>query len=481
MTYAKGACVLHALRGLIGDEAWWKGIRRYVAAHQLKLVETEDFRKAMEAASGQDLKWFFDQWVFRAGHPELRVRWHYEDADKTVRVDVRQTQKTDDQTPLFRLPTTIEITLEGGTSRAVPVVIDGAAHQFVIPAETKPRMVLIDPKGWLIKELDFEKPEEENRFQLEHASCVLDRLVAARALAKAAQDHPEAARALERAWKREQALAARPEMVRLLANGAETFRAALLEAAKDPEARVRVAALEGLAKLRHDEAAEAILRAAWSNAQEAYGARRAALRGLAGWRVKDAEALLAAGLAMPAGKHTLAAAALELMLEAPGAKSRELAALYSRYGQPEALRVVAVGAFHRLAQDDPALQDILVALVDDPSQPVRFQTWDQVLELKVRKAYPALKARLDRETVGFGGFAQRRLRELIDALTEKGSRDGDATAAEPVRDMAELEARAAALEQEAKDLRSRIAAAKREAQASEPASRNTAAGTGSDH
>ena len=114
MTYAKGACVLHMLRGLLGDEAWWKGIRRYVAEHQFQVVETDDFRKAMEAASGKDLKWFFDQWVYKAGHPELKVRWRYEDDDKTVRVKVEQTQKVDEQTPLFRLPTTLEIAEDVG-------------------------------------------------------------------------------------------------------------------------------------------------------------------------------------------------------------------------------------------------------------------------------------------------------------------------------------------------------------------------------
>ena len=99
MTYAKGGCVLHMLRGLLGDEAWWKGIRAYVAKHKFQVVETDDFRKAMEEASGKDLKWFFDQWLYKAGHPELKVRWHYEDADKTVRVKVEQTQKLDEQTP----------------------------------------------------------------------------------------------------------------------------------------------------------------------------------------------------------------------------------------------------------------------------------------------------------------------------------------------------------------------------------------------
>ena len=157
MTYAKGACVLHALRGLLGDEAWWKGIRDYVASHKAQVVETDDFRKAMEAASGKDLKWFFDQWVHKAGHPELKVRWRYEDADKTVRVKVEQTQTVDDQTPLFRLPTTLEITEDVGKTRVIPIVIDAASHEFAIPYAKKPRMVQIDPRGWLIKELDFEK------------------------------------------------------------------------------------------------------------------------------------------------------------------------------------------------------------------------------------------------------------------------------------------------------------------------------------
>ncbi len=180
MTYQKGSCVLHALRGLLGDKAWWSGIRGYVAKHKLQVVDTNDFRAAMETASGKDLKWFFDQWVFKAGHPQLKVRWHYEGADKTVRVKVEQTQAVDAQVPLFRLPTTLVITEDGQKSRAIPIVIDGARHEFVVPAAAKPRMVQIDPEGWLIKELDFEKPIEEHLYQLEHAASVIDRMASAR-------------------------------------------------------------------------------------------------------------------------------------------------------------------------------------------------------------------------------------------------------------------------------------------------------------
>ena len=192
VTYSKGACVLHALRGLLGDAAWWKGIKGYITAHKLDIVETDNFRRAMEAASGQDLKWFFDQWVYKAGHPELKVRWHYENADKTARVHVQQTQALDDQTPLFRLPTTLEITERTGEARVVPVLIDGQSHEFVIPCAARPVMVEIDPRGWLLKDIKFEKPDEENVYQLEHAACVLGRFERGPSTCKEGEDELQA-------------------------------------------------------------------------------------------------------------------------------------------------------------------------------------------------------------------------------------------------------------------------------------------------
>jgi aminopeptidase N len=478
MTYSKGACVLHALRGLLGDEAWWKGIRHYVGAHKLQVVETDDFRKAMEAKSGKDLKWFFDQWVHKAGHPELKVRWHFEDADESVRVQIQQTQTLDEQTPLFRLPTTLEITENVGKTRIVPIVIDGAAHEFVIPAAARPKMVQIDPLGWLIKELDFEKSDEENLFQLEHAACVLGRLEAAEALVKKSKEKPEVVRALTTACKREKAVPAKQQMLEILCNGDETFRATLIEAAKDPEARVRVAAIGGLAKLKRGGVSEALLRAAWTNAKEAYGARKAALRGLIAWKVKDADDLLAAALKIPSDHHSVAATALALALETPGAKARELAAIYSRYGQPESLRSAALGAFPGLAKDDPALQDLLVELAADPNRSVRVQAWNVVRELGVKKALPVLQARLGRESVGFSGFTRRILEEAISALKEPGRQPpGDNTAnTEQAKTIAELESQAALLDLKTKEIRSRIATLKLKVEQGGQAAKTTAPG-----
>ena len=69
----------------------------------------------------------------------------------------------------------------------------------MIPAATRPKMVEIDPRGWLLKEIDFEKSDEENLFQLEHAACVLGRLSAARG---AGQEGQGQARIRPRPWPR---------------------------------------------------------------------------------------------------------------------------------------------------------------------------------------------------------------------------------------------------------------------------------------
>ena len=370
-------------------------------------------------------------------------------------VKLEQTQALDDQTPLFKLPTTLEITEDVGKTRVVSISIDAALQEFVIPALVKPRMVEIDPDGWLIKELDFEKSFDENLFALEHARCVLGRVAAAAALAKSAKDKPETIKALSAAWKREKAVPARREMVSLIGTGVESSRAALLEASSSAEARIRVAAIEGLARLKQDAATEALFRKVLADAREAYGARKAALRGLVSWKVKDADQLLEAALKIPGDRHSVAATALELALETPGPQARELAALYSRFGQPRALRSAAIRAFAHLGKDDSSLQDVLITLIDDPDRSVRMQAWGAVGTLKLKKAAPALTARLGQEAVGFSGFPRRMLEDAIQALKDPEP----AVAAGPdaaARTIEELQKQAADLQKTARELREKI-------------------------
>ena len=458
VTYSKGACVLHALRGLLGDDAWWRGIKTYVATNKNTNVETADFRKAMETATGKDLGWFFDQWVFRAGHPVLSARWRYEDEDKTLRLTVDQTQAVDELTPLFRLPTTVEIGDESGI-RSVPIIIDKETHELVIASPVRPKMVRLDPKGWLPKVLTFEKPKDEWIYQLEHATDVLGRLEAARALAAKFKDDKATAEVLARAWSREKDPGARSAMVGVVAGLGEPGQPTLLEAAKDPEARVRSAALGGLSGLKADPVVEAACRLAWANQGEGYNTREAALRTLSKTKAKDADDLVAAALKDPSGEHRLAGTALQLVIDAGGQKAREAAVLYSRPGQPSALRTVAARSLAGLAKDDPQAEKLLIDLVDDPSPNIQRTAMFALVNNKVMAALPKLEAQLKKVQ----GPARKRLETQVEQL--KASAKPPAPPADTTaKEAADLERQAADLELQSKELRNRAEALKLKAE-----------------
>ena len=446
VTYPKGACILHTLRGVIGTKAFQKGIQEYVADHKLTNVTTDDFKKSMEHASGQDLKWFFDQWTQKGGHPELKAKWHYEPLDKTARVAIEQTQKVDEMTPLFRIPTVLSITDEQGT-RDVPIVIDEAKHEFVVAAPLEPKMVRIDPKGWVLKTLDFEKPLAEWIYEIAHDPDVLGRLTAAEKLG-AAKDNAAALHALADAWPKERTREARQAIVGELSKHGEAARGSLLKAAGDPDAHVRRVAAEALAQLGRDDSTEALFRKLWSDPKEAYGVRSAALAGLLKHNPKDKDALVAQGLAMKGKSDRIAAQALRELLNGDGPEMRQKALQLARGGDTPGMRRAALGKLASFAKDDREVQDALIALVDDNDRGVRISVWDALAEANVARALPALEARLKTEEQ----FAKRVLESAVERIKAAAKPKPPAGPTTPADSPAALEREAKDLEMQAKEL-----------------------------
>ncbi len=83
LVYNKGALVLHMLRRLVGDDAFFRGLRRFYYDSRFKKVGTDDVRKAFEAESGLSLTRFFDKWILQAGIPQLSVSYAIEESDTT--------------------------------------------------------------------------------------------------------------------------------------------------------------------------------------------------------------------------------------------------------------------------------------------------------------------------------------------------------------------------------------------------------------
>ena len=148
--YQKGGWTLHMLRGLIGTERFWSGIRTYYRRYMNGNASTDDFRQVMEQASGQDLRWFFTQWLNRSGVPKIEGSWRYNAERKQIEVTVAQTQTGEP----FRLP--IEFGIE--TPPNVPprdnekVTLSDRTATFTFASAVPPVNVMIDPNVWLLAE-----------------------------------------------------------------------------------------------------------------------------------------------------------------------------------------------------------------------------------------------------------------------------------------------------------------------------------------
>jgi aminopeptidase N len=183
--YKKGALVLHMLRETVGDEMFWKALHRYLEEYKYQPVGTADLRRIFEETTGQRLEWFFDQWVYKAGFPELRVRSFYQQPTNKLTLEVTQTQSADAMTPLvFRLPAVeIELTTATG-ARTERIEITQRSQRFSFKLDGKPMMIRFDKGERILKKIDFPQPAAMLKYQLTHSSDAHGRTEAVEALAR---------------------------------------------------------------------------------------------------------------------------------------------------------------------------------------------------------------------------------------------------------------------------------------------------------
>ncbi len=153
-TYQKGAWTLHMLRGLIGSDRFWRGIREYYRQYRDANATTEDFRRIMEGVSGQDLDWFFRQWLTRSGAPKLEGGWRYDAGAKRIEITLEQTQAGEP----FRVPLEIGIRFAGeSTLRTERVEITGGQARVAFDSTREPAAVVLDPNLWVLMESRFDR------------------------------------------------------------------------------------------------------------------------------------------------------------------------------------------------------------------------------------------------------------------------------------------------------------------------------------
>lgn len=181
-SYPKGACVLHMLRGILGDDAFFRTLSAFLHENEFRVADTHDFMKAVKDVTGLNLDWFFEQWLFKPGHPVFEVSFDWDAAASAVRLRVKQVQDTSKGIPIYKMPVKIAITTSDGT-QVHQVWINDEDELFDFQSSSRPLLVRFDEGNVLLKELNFLRSREELLFQL-RKDDVIGRMEAASELVR---------------------------------------------------------------------------------------------------------------------------------------------------------------------------------------------------------------------------------------------------------------------------------------------------------
>jgi aminopeptidase N len=292
--YEKGACVYHMIRGILGDELFTKAIHTFVRDNAHKTVETIDLLRAIEKATGRNLAFLFDQYVFRGGHPDFKVSYAWDNESKLAKVTVIQTQaksKKQDQTKeLFALKLPIAFGYvedkEGKKSSQTPqlqeftIRLNEVEQSFYFPLERKPQFFSFDVGNAYLKTVTLDYPLPELKAQLSFDPDPVSRIYAAIALGK--KGGLEALKVLAESLKNDPFWGVRVEVAKQLAKlKLDQASTALISGLEDRDARVRRAAVEGLGKLKTEES-YSVVKTLAEQGDPSYYVEAAALRVLGG-------------------------------------------------------------------------------------------------------------------------------------------------------------------------------------------------------
>lgn len=403
--YQKGAAVLHMLRGELGWERMQRAVKRYVGDNAQRNVETIDLVRAIETATGRNMRAFFAQWIERAGHPELEVSFRWDADRKSAILTIDQKQTVDDANPAYvfdidagfvtSAPAAIATDAGDGTlagEKRVRLRVERGHERFAIPLEGEPQLVRIDPGAYVLCTMTYAFDADLNARILGSDPGVVARIRAAKALGK---DGSRVAReALVAALGEDPFWGVAAEVAGVLgAMRSPAAREALLAGAGHAHPKVRRAVADALGNYREPDVATALLGLREDPSYHVVAAAYAALGKTRDPRAFDA---LVAGLAAPSWNEVIAAGAARGLAELAEERAFEplLTAMQSLQG--EGLRRAAVRAIARLGALVEAARtravDALERAFLDPAYLVRVSAYAACETL----ADPRLLGSLDR-------------------------------------------------------------------------------------
>ncbi len=316
VSYPKGGYILSMLRNYVGDSAFFDALHEYLVKHQYGNGEAQQLRLAFEDVTGWDLNWFWDQWYYGKGYPELDISYQYDDQAKQAKVFISQIQ---DNPRIFRLPMAIDVYANNRKHR-IRYQMDAQKDTITIPYPdgVKPDLINVDGDKYLLALIHDHKSLENYIYQYKHAGTYVDRRQAIEA-ASQNQGNDEAVKFLAEALK-DPFDELRILAVHSLDLGQENIKKTCLPilekmADNDPETKVKAAVIRKLGELKDKKYESLFIRSLKS---PSYSVEAAGLQGL--YAVNEKQ-----GLRYARG----------FLNDHRGDLDREMAIIFSKSGSPE--------------------------------------------------------------------------------------------------------------------------------------------------
>jgi aminopeptidase N len=423
--YEKGGLVLHMLRRLLGDAQFFGALGLYCERHRGRNVITQDLQTAFEDATGRNLDWFFDQWVYKEGHPELEISSSYDEKRTLMAVTVKQVQSASASPSQFRFPAVIALMDGDGVETRHHVEIDKRDQTFNLPAAKAPRAVRFDPGHDVLATVRHKRGREALETILAHAPEAIGRASAATAMGK--DGSAAAVEALQRALLNDPFWGVRADAASALGSirtdGALT---ALLAAIAVPHPKARRAVVRALGEFRGNTAAATALIELLARGDESYFVEAEAARALGRTRDPRAFQNLVALLDRPSHLDVIRVNTLGALAELRDQRAIDIVRAWCSYGRPPRARHAAVGALAKIAElGEPhktAILDFLLTMAEDPDFALRLRLPGVFEQIGDVRALGVLRRLEERE---LDGRIRRRARDAIASINEGRSRGDD--------------------------------------------------------
>ena len=411
--YEKGGAVLHMLRGDLGEARFWRAIRRYVRDNARRSVETIDLIRAIEQATGRNMRAFFDRWVFGAGHPQLRVSANYDGERRVLIVTIDQTQTIDAQNPPFAF----DVDLEAG-GRRICVRVEREHETVTIPLDSEPALLRFDPGAFLLADVTYAFGVRLAAASLGGDPSIVARIRAGRELVK--DGGAQARTALEESFKGDTFWGVLAEIATALGKThAAWARDLLLGAIGHSHPKVRRAVAEALGEFREAAVADALAKPA--RADESYFVQQSALHALGKTRAEKAFEILRDAAKQKTWNGVIESGAALGLGELSDQRATALLVALAKPGGDDAARRSALLALARQAEvlesERAAAADAILGALDDPA----FAVTRGAIAAAARMADKRFLSALDRlAETAFDGRLRRDAAEAAARIRDGG-------------------------------------------------------------